>query len=809
MMTRIPVAGVVWQTLHYLIGLQRLGYDVYYVETHARTPSMLMQREEDDSSAKAAEFISRIMRRFDLGDKWAFLALHDDRRCFGLSRRQLLDLYSSAAVLINLHGGTEPTPELAETGRLVYVETDPVQLQIELEHGHQYALDFLEPHCAFFTFGENYGRPGCILPVSNRFDFHPTRQPVIIDFWRGRAPATSWKLTTVGNWRQPWRDITIGEEIYTWSKHHEFLKFIDLPSRTEQELELALSSYEQEDKRLLERHGWSVRHALDLSTEIDAYRDYIVGSRGEFTVAKDQNVRFRTGWFSDRSATYLAAGRPVVSQDTGFSSVFPTGAGLFGFTTAEEALDAFEQLNGDYAGHMRAASEIAIEYFSHDVVLRKLLGTVGEELGRSSRPTGPSLPTELVLEPVSRRPTRLPSRTVRAVLDRPVPEFSAKPPLVGSKPASVVMVTRDNLVFARMCLESVLGNTADTAYELIVVDNGSADGTPAYLRALAAANPRVKLILNVRNAGFAHACNQGLATAGGDVLVLLNDDTIVSPGWLAGLATAVEDPVVGLAGAVTNRIGNEAEIEVSYKTLAEFLELATRRSAKYADRLLDIGTVTMFCLAMRRDVFERVGFLDQRFEVGMLEDDDYSLRVRRLGLRTVCVEGVLVHHFGETSFGKLVASGEHAQVLATNKRRFEEKWGRPWEPYSRRPKPDYESLTARIRAVVAHELPERATVLVVSRGDDELLELGGREAWHFPQADRGGWAGHHPADSAEAVAQLERLRERGGEFILFPKTNLWWLDHYTGLREHLESRYPAVVRRDDTCVIFALNGIES
>src|SRR6058998_3800740 len=106
MMTRIPVAGVVWQTLHYLIGLQRLGYDVYYVETHARTPSMLMEREEDDSSAKAAEFIHRVLRRFDLGDKWAFLALHDDERCFGLSRRQLLDLYSSASVLVNLHGGT-------------------------------------------------------------------------------------------------------------------------------------------------------------------------------------------------------------------------------------------------------------------------------------------------------------------------------------------------------------------------------------------------------------------------------------------------------------------------------------------------------------------------------------------------------------------------------------------------------------------------------------------------------------------------------------------------------------------------------
>jgi GT2 family glycosyltransferase len=396
--------------------------------------------------------------------------------------------------------------------------------------------------------------------------------------------------------------------------------------------------------------------------------------------------------------------------------------------------------------------------------------------------------------------------TVRTVLDRPVPRFEEKPPPGAVKPASVVVVTRDNLVFTRLCLESLLGNTAGPAYEVIVVDNGSSDGTPEYLRALGAANPRLKPILNPRNAGFARACNQGLAGATGEVLVLLNDDTIVPPRWLSGLAAALDDPEVGLAGAVTNRIGNEAEIEAEYTTLGEYLELARERAAEHDGHLLDIGTVTMFCLAMRREVFERTGGLDQRFEVGMLEDDDYSLRVRELGLRTVCAEGVFVHHFGETSFGKLVASGEHARLLAANKRRFEQKWGTPWEPYARRRKADYESLTARIRAVVANELPARATVLVVSRGDDQLLDLGGRRAWHFPEAEGGGWAGYHPADSAEAVAQLERLRKRGGEFILFPKTNLWWLDHYEGLREHLESRYSAVVERDDTCVIFALNG---
>jgi hypothetical protein len=183
MMSQMPVAGVVWQTLHYLVGFQRLGYDVYYVEAHARTPTMLMQHESDDSSTKAVTFISDVMRRFDFDDRWAFHALHDNGECYGLSQSALNELYRSAHLIINLHGGTKPLPEHVANGRLVYLETDPVQLQIELHNNEQWTIDFLEPHIAYFTFGENYGRLDCKLPVSDRFRFKPTRQPVVLDFW--------------------------------------------------------------------------------------------------------------------------------------------------------------------------------------------------------------------------------------------------------------------------------------------------------------------------------------------------------------------------------------------------------------------------------------------------------------------------------------------------------------------------------------------------------------------------------------------------------------------------------------------------
>jgi hypothetical protein len=422
MMTKMPVAGVAWQNLHYLLGFERLGCEAYYVETHARTPSMLMSSPDDDSSALAAEYIGALMRRFGFADRWAFRALHDDGRCFGMSERELERLYGSAELLINLHGGTQPYPELAATGRLVYLETDPVQLQLELAHGLPETVEFLEPHSAFFSFAENWDNPDCRLPRSERFAFKPTRQPVVLDLWPDHSPQPANVFTTVGNWRQDWRDVTFEGERYTWSKHQEFLKHLDLPGRSGQAFELALSSCEEPERQLLREHGWRVRDGLEISGGIDRYRDYIAASRGEFTVAKEQNVRLRTGWFSDRSVTYLASGRPVITQETGFGNVFPTGRGLFGFESPDEALAAVEEIDRDYTGNAQAAREIAREYFSHEVVLGQLLGELGVRAGRSRDEAKKDLfPSSMPLQPVSRRPTVLPRETVEAAFAAPAP----------------------------------------------------------------------------------------------------------------------------------------------------------------------------------------------------------------------------------------------------------------------------------------------------------------------------------------------------------------------------------------------------
>jgi len=373
-MSKMPVAGIVFITVQYLIGLKRLGFDVYYVEAHARTPSMFMNDERDDASTLAAAFIHEVMSRFDLGaDHWAFHALHDTGRCHGLSEAALNRLYRDAALIFNLHGATVPRPEHYETGRLVYIGTDPVAHEVEVFNGLQDTIDYLAPHCAFFTWGENYGHADCGVPACNRFEFVPTRQPIVPDLWEPFRGAPADTFTTVGNWRQLWRPVTLNGEVYHWSKHLEFLKFIDLPRRLDQRFELALSSLDDDDRRLLIENGWRTRESLSFTTDVDAYRRYIGQSRGEFTVAKDQNVRLRSGWFSDRSASYLACGRPVVTQETGFSNILPTGEGLFPFSTMDEIEAAVERINGDYSRHCAAASRIAREWFDYRVVLPAML----------------------------------------------------------------------------------------------------------------------------------------------------------------------------------------------------------------------------------------------------------------------------------------------------------------------------------------------------------------------------------------------------------------------------------------------------
>jgi GT2 family glycosyltransferase len=251
--------------------------------------------------------------------------------------------------------------------------------------------------------------------------------------------------------------------------------------------------------------------------------------------------------------------------------------------------------------------------------------------------------------------------------------------------ASVIVITFDNLACTRACLESVLACTALPGYEIVVVDNGSTDGTVAYLERLRRAVPGVRVLRHRRNEGFARAVNRGLRAARGDTLVLLNNDTVVTPGWLGGLTAHLLDVRVGAVGPTTNHAGNEAQIEVSYQTLDGLTAFAGRYAASHAVESLTVDRLSMFCFAMSRAVYEEVGPLDERFVLGMFEDDDYARRIRLTGRELRCVADVFVHHVGHAGFRRL-GEGAYERLFAENRRRFEEKWGTAWVQAAGRPR---------------------------------------------------------------------------------------------------------------------------
>lgn len=381
MVGRTPFAGVAWQALHYLEALRRLGCDAYYLEDTGDWPYDPEKNTVTDDCTYTVGFIARLMKWCGFEDRWAYRAPAPKPRVYGLSEPGLARVIEGADGLLNLCGATVLSDDHRRIPVRIYVETDPVVPQIEVAQGRQFTIDLLRAHTHHFTFGENIGSADCDVPLGP-FHYLPTRQPVVLDWWApvphgGGPPRAGGRFTTIASWRQSGKDIVWNGETYAWSKHLEFLKLIELPRRTRDAVELALAAVDDEAIELLTAKGWNVVDALALSRDILPYRRYVRASRGEFTVAKDQNIRLRTGWFSDRSACYLAAGRPVITQETGFSKVLPTGQGLFSFRRLEDVLSAMDTIRGDYARHSRAAREIASEYFGAERVVGNMLQQAG------------------------------------------------------------------------------------------------------------------------------------------------------------------------------------------------------------------------------------------------------------------------------------------------------------------------------------------------------------------------------------------------------------------------------------------------
>jgi hypothetical protein len=370
-----PLAGVTYQFLHYLIGLRRLGYDVHYVEDSGRWIYDPRLNEMSPDASGNVDAVAPILEEHGFAGRWAFRGAYPGGECYGMSEADLLRLYWEADAFLNVTGAQEIRDEHLVCPRRIYVESDPFVSQVKAAQGDEETLRILDAHDKHFTFGENVGRPDCSVPAVP-YQWLPTRQPVVLDLWKNPYGFDGDAYRTITTWHNKGKWLEYEGETYYWTKDREFRKFLDLPRLRPQHFELA-TGVDESVRALLLEHEWTQVDSVEISTHVDRYRTYIQRSRGEFTVARDQYVRPITGWFSDRSACYLAAQRPVITQETGFSKFIPSGRGLFGFRSMEDIVAAIDTIESDYEGHCRAALELAEEYFAAEKVLGSLMERAG------------------------------------------------------------------------------------------------------------------------------------------------------------------------------------------------------------------------------------------------------------------------------------------------------------------------------------------------------------------------------------------------------------------------------------------------
>lgn len=374
-----PIAGVIWQHIHYIVGLQRLGHEVWYVEDGLRYPYDPEAYTITEDFSYAARTLERLASQYGFENRWCFCARYgEEPKTAGLDIAQLRALYRDCDAALNICGSHDLNDDLLSVRRLIYVESDPGVEQIKIDLGDTAARDYLSHHAVLFTFGEAVGTERFSVPLHG-LEWHPTRQPVVTDLWNtGVLPEIGAVYTSICNWSTSGKkDIEWRGSNYLWSKSLEFLKFVEAPRRCGETFELATDIKEEGERQRFLHNEWRLVDPHSLSIDWDRYREYIRGSKGEFTVAKDQYTRLHTGWFSDRSACYLAAGRPVITQETGFTEFYGGDEGLLSFRNMDDIVAAAESVRADYPRHAHAALEIAREYFEAEKVLASLLARAG------------------------------------------------------------------------------------------------------------------------------------------------------------------------------------------------------------------------------------------------------------------------------------------------------------------------------------------------------------------------------------------------------------------------------------------------
>lgn len=377
-----PTGGVTWDYIQYVLGLHLLGHDVYYVEDTMQYSRYQLPGQNWDDASATILYLRSVMNRFGLSERWAYRDIASGE-CFGLTDAKLTKVIATADIFINVSAATYLRDEYQRVPVRVLIDSDPMFTQVQdwrddvQDESYQHIRERYSWYSHLFTFGENLGMDDCRVPL---YDLHweITRQPICLDYWKySAAVATSQpSFTSVMNWSTRKKMIYRQEE---WGqKDVEFKKYIDVPQKMKEanfSVVMAVSKDLQHEvnKAGLNDLGWNILCPQNTIATTDAYQQFIQQSTGEFSVAKEAYVKSRSGWFSCRSACYLASGRPVVTQDTGWSKFIPSGGGLFAFNDAHTAVDALKAVASDTKKHGQAARRIAEEYFDSNIVLSELL----------------------------------------------------------------------------------------------------------------------------------------------------------------------------------------------------------------------------------------------------------------------------------------------------------------------------------------------------------------------------------------------------------------------------------------------------
>jgi hypothetical protein len=379
-----PLGGVAWDYVQYAAGLARLGHDVYYFEDSGQWPynpqggALRDEREVRDPSFHL-RYLETVMSRFGLAGRWAY-RFPLDSVWYGLPDTQRNRVVGSTDLLINVSGTLQRPEEFRMIPRMVYIDSDPGFTQVKVACGAEPFRLRLNLHDVHFSFGECL--PGNLPPTGHVW--RPTRQPILLSEWRPRT-ARREAFTTVMNWSS-YRSVRYRGQRFG-QKNLEFWRFLNLPRAVSPVvLEIAVRGAggrrgSSAPIRRFAQKGWTIANPLEVCPDLESYRHYVESSKAEWTVAKNGYVVADCGWFSCRSACYLAAGRPVVVQETGFSRVLPGGMGILPFRTLEEAAAGIREVEANYARHSKAARALAEEYFDSDKVLTHLV-----EEAMNSRP---------------------------------------------------------------------------------------------------------------------------------------------------------------------------------------------------------------------------------------------------------------------------------------------------------------------------------------------------------------------------------------------------------------------------------------